>query len=360
MRGNMKEIALDQEELVYSGRIDRKNAKKPEFIFPASSLHFRFWGRKAVLKVENRSLYWDNYAGAVVDGIQKKWLLEKEGQTELILVDEAEDRGHDILFFKRQDGCHKMVLHELMLSQGAALLPAPPVPKRRIEVYGDSVSAGEVSEAVAYTGKEDPVHNGEYSNSWYSYAWMTARMLNAELHDIAQGGIALMDGTGWFREPNGMGMELVWDKVHYVPELGETSYWDFSRYTPDAVVVALGQNDSHPEDYMQENYADTEAVRWRGHYRAFLEKLRSRYPSAYIICCTTLLNHDPGWDDAIEEVCRGLTDEKISHYLFRRNGRGTPGHLRIQEAREMAEELAIYMEATVYGGKKGLVPCEEG
>lgn len=356
---NMREIPLDQEGLIYSGRIDRKDPRKPEFVFPASSLHFRFWGRKAVLKVENRSVYWDNYVGAVVDGVQKKWLLEKKGQTELVLVDEAEDRGHDILFFKRQDSCHEMVLHTLMLSQGAALLPAPPIPQRRIEVYGDSVSAGEVSEAVAYTGKEDPVHNGEYSNSWYSYAWMTARMLHAELHDIAQGGIALMDGTGWFREPNGMGMESVWDKVHYAPELGEASSWDFSQYTPDAVVVALGQNDSHPRDYMQENYEGSEAVSWRNHYRAFLKKLRRQYPSAYIICCTTLLNHDPAWDNSIEEVCREISDERISHYIFRRNGKGTPGHLRIGEAREMAEELAVYMEETVYGGQKEIVPDEE-
>lgn len=33
-------------------------------------------------------------------------------------------------------------------------MPAKPI--RKIEVYGDSVSAGEVSEAVDFAGKEDP------------------------------------------------------------------------------------------------------------------------------------------------------------------------------------------------------------
>ena len=61
------------------------------------------------------------------------------------------------------------------LSIDGELLAPPPVPKRKIEVYGDSVSAGEVSEALDFVGKEDPEHNGEYSNSWYSYAWMTAK-----------------------------------------------------------------------------------------------------------------------------------------------------------------------------------------
>ena len=43
------------------------------------------------------------------------------------------------------------------------------VPKKtdkRIEVYGDSVSAGEVSEAVDFVGKEDPEHEGGYSNGY--------------------------------------------------------------------------------------------------------------------------------------------------------------------------------------------------
>ncbi|MDE7286910.1 MAG: electron transporter RnfD [Lachnospiraceae bacterium] len=344
----MVEICLDREELVYSGRINRRDKSRPELIFPASYLHFRFWGRKAVLTVENRHFYWDNYAGALVDGVQKKWLLKDMGQTEITLMDNDEDGEHEVLFFKRQDSCHEMILCSLHLSEGGALLPPPPVPERRIEVYGDSVSAGEVSEAAAYEGKEDPPHNGEYSNSWYSYAWMTARRLNAQIHDIAQGGIALMNGTGWFHEPDAIGMESVWDKIHYAPEAGKPVLWDFTQYTPDVVIVAVGQNDSHPHDYMKEEPLGLLAVRWRECYKKFLLKLRSQYPAAHIICCTTLLNHDKSWDISIEQVCHELADGKVSHFLFQRNGEGTPGHLRISEAEEMAEELAAYIEEVVY------------
>ncbi|GFI04101.1 cellulase/esterase CelE [Clostridiales bacterium] len=344
----MAEIDLDREELIYSGRIDKRNAKRPEFIFPASYLHFRFRGCRAVLTVENKNFYWDNYAGALVDGVQKKWLLNHTDQTEIILVDDPQDGEHEILFFKRQDSCHEMTLCSLSLSEGASLLPPPPIPERRIEVYGDSVSAGEVSEALPYIGKEDPPHNGEYSNSWYSYAWLTARRLNAQLHNIAQGGIALMNNTGWFHKPHAIGMESIWDKVHYAPEEGFPTSWDFKQYIPDAVIVALGQNDSHPYDFMKEEPSGTKAARWRECYKEFLVKLRCQYPEAHVICCTTLLNHDKSWDESIEQVCHELSDKKISHYLFRRNGQGTPGHLRIPEAEEMAEELAAYMEQTVY------------
>ena len=102
---------------------------------------------------------------------------------------------------------------------------------------------------------------------------MTARKLNARIHDIAQGGIALMDKTGWFHEPDAIGMEAIWDKLHYEPKLGESIPWDFSEYTPDAVIVAIGQNDSHPEDYMKEDIDCERSCLWRNKYRKFLEKV---------------------------------------------------------------------------------------
>lgn len=336
-------VALDRKELVYSGRIDMTNPQKPEFIFPASSLNFRFHGKKAVLFVENRRACWDNFAGAIVDGVQKCWKLNDEGETEIILLEEEEDREHEILFFKRQDSCHEMVLNKLLLSDSSKLLGALPKPARRMEVYGDSVSAGEVSEAVEYVGKEDPEHNGEYSNSWYSYAWMTARKLQAEIHDIAQGGIPLLNGTGWVEPPVYPGMEYMWDKVHYHPQLGEASFWDFSKYTPHLVIVAIGQNDSHPDDYMKDNPEGERADYWKYKYQKLVENIREKYPKAVIILATTVLEHNKNWDRAIEEVCQSLKDDRIRHFLYSRNGSGTPGHIRIPEAEKMAEELTAYI-----------------
>ena len=207
-----------------------------------------------------------------------------------------------------------------------------------------NVSAGEVTEAVDYTGKSDPERQGGYSNSWYSYAWMTARMLNAQIHDIAQGGIALMDGQGWFHEPEQVGMESAWNKIRFNKTFGELTEWDFDQYTPQVVVVAIGQNDNHPFDYMSEDYMCEKAVLWREHYTNLLKNLRQVYPKASIVCCTTLLEHDCSWDKAIDDVVVSMGDNKISHCIFKRNGAATPGHLRIPETYEMARELADYIE----------------
>ena len=37
-------------------------------------------------------------------------------------------------------------------------------------------------------------------------------------------------------------------------------------------------------------------------------------------------------------------DGKVYHFLYRRNGKGTPGHIRIPEAEEMAGELVSFVK----------------
>ena len=337
-------IRPDDKRLSYSGRIDWSDPRAPVFIYPCTSVAFRFAGERLKVHVENRRAYWANYLGCIIDGRQVTLPLPETGEAILEIPVEEEKREHSALLFKRQDACHEVKLTCIEIGEGGTLLDALPKPARRIEVYGDSVSAGEVAEAADYAGREDPEHNGEYSNSWYSYAWLTARALHAELHDIAQGGIALLDGTGWFHAPDYIGMETAWNKIRYQRELGEILRWDFEKYIPHVVIVAFGQNDSNPEDYMKEDFHGKKAENWRRRYRRFLEGLRAVYPAAHIVCCTTLLFHDRAWDDAIGQVVEEMADGKITQYLFERNGVGTPGHLRITEAKEMAAELSAYME----------------
>lgn len=338
-------IEPDNEKLVYCGRIDWTDLKAPIFVYPCTSVEMIFLGDKVRIYIRNYNVYHDNYLGYILDGEQGSVRLLNAGITSFeVETKRSELREHKLLIFKRQDACHVFEFLGLEIVGKGNILPYALKYERRIEVYGDSVSAGEVSEAVDYIGREDPPHNGEYSNSWYSYAWIMARKLNARLHNIAQGGIALMDRTGWFHAPETIGMETVWDKIHYNPVFKKNAKWDFKQYIPQVVIIAIGQNDSHPQNYMAEEYGGAKAKIWRARYGDFLKKMRKVYPEAMIICCTTLLNHDKAWDKAVGDVLQKLKDKKITQYIFKRCGRGTPGHLRIQEAQEMADELAAYIE----------------
>lgn len=342
---NKQLILPDHECLQYMGRIDDRCRQAPVLVFPYTMIRTRFTGRTVGMILKNHRGCWDNYFGFIIDGVQGKIRLPEDcARVCLTLADTLDDGWHELTLFKRMDSCHTVTFLGLSIEKGAQLRRPDPLPQRRIEVYGDSVSAGEVSEAVSFCGMADPEHQGEYSNSWYSYAAMTARLLGAQLHDIAQGGIALLDGTGWFAAPDYVGIESIWDKVQYHPDLGPQVPWDFSRYTPHVVIVAIGQNDSHPYDFMAMDDAGAAAENWRKHYECFIRRLRQTYPGALIILTTTVLRHHSGWDRAIDDVCRSMNDERIVHFLYSGNGALTPGHIRIPEALAMARELAGFID----------------
>ncbi|MDO5521360.1 MAG: GDSL-type esterase/lipase family protein [bacterium] len=338
-------IRPDHKQLQYSGRIDFDNPEAPVFVYPSTYVKMKFTSDTLKLVVENHRDCWDNYLGYILDGVQGRLLLPTSGKVEIEIPIPTKSVSHEVLVFKRQDSCHIVTFYGFKIDDDGCLYRVGKKPERRIEVYGDSVSAGEVSEAVMYVGKTDPQHNGEYSNSWYSYSWMTARKLNAELHNVSQGGIALLDKTGWFGQPEYIGVENTYDKIEYNPALSELKPWDFSLYRPHVVIVAIGQNDSHPVDYMAEDPEGEQAQNWKEHYKSFLETLREKYPEAVIIAATTILCHDSSWDDAIEEVCQSIGDSNLHHFLYTRNGWGTPGHIRIPEADEMSDELSAYIES---------------
>lgn len=340
-----KWIPADHPALQYMGRIDWEDPENPVWVYACTCVRVRFTGRYIKAEVTNHRLCWDNFLGVLVDGIQSKVKLDPQGRQLWTLAENLEPGEHELLLFKRQDACHYLTFHGLYVEEAAAVSAPDPLPKRKIEIYGDSVSAGEVSEAVEYCAQTDPPHNGEFSNSFYSYAWFTARMLGAQLHDIAQGGIALLDDTGYFHAPDYKGMAHCFDKLQYNDQIAPNKPWDFSRYTPHAVVLAIGQNDPHPDDYMSREPQGQQVQNWKCHYRAWVQQLRRIYPNAYIVLTTTILNHHPGWDAAIDQVCQALHDPKITHFLYTQNGCGTPGHIRIPEAEQMGRELSAYLDS---------------
>jgi len=337
-------VLADNRYLQYSGRIDFEDVLAPVFVYAGSCVRLRFTGKSLGVKISNQRSYGSNFVGYILDGVQGKFLLDQDSEQHGYSLGQGLASGeHELLLFKRMDSCHYFTLHGFELEEGGQLLPSDPLPNRRLEVFGDSVSCGEVSEAVDYVGKEDPQHDGEFSNSWYSYSWITARKLNAELHITSQGGAALLDQTGWFCGPDFVGMESIYDKIQYNPQLGAVKRWDFTAWTPHVVVVAIGQNDANPENYMAESYDSEKSVNWRKRYRTFVEKLMELYPGATFVLTTTILGHDASWDRAIDQVCGEIGSPRVHHFLYEKNGCGTPGHIRIPEAEKMAEELSGYI-----------------
>ncbi|MDE6149749.1 MAG: electron transporter RnfD, partial [Ruminococcus sp.] len=193
---NKKFIEADDKNISYMGRVDFSNPKAPLIIFAGSNITIRFKGTAVGAVIVNHHFYNIMDLGVVVDGKEDRIRFEDNEKEIYLNIDESlEDAEHEIILFKRQDATHYFEFKGFAID--GELLPAIPKPIRKIECYGDSVSAGAVCEAVDHVAKCDPEnHQGVYDNAWHSYSMITARNLGAEINNIAQGGIAIFDSTG--------------------------------------------------------------------------------------------------------------------------------------------------------------------
>ncbi|MBO6140656.1 MAG: electron transporter RnfD [Ruminococcus sp.] len=348
-----KLFPCNDSRLLYMGRIDDSKSESYRFIYAGSSVTIRFKGTYIAAVLANTMMSANEMSvGALIDGRLTKCVFDNgwdnhDKQT-VTLAEGLNDDWHTVTMFKRQAAYHYFEFFGFELDENAQIEKYEKNYALKLEVFGDSVSAGEVVEAVEYTASSDPEgHNGQYDNAYYAYPMITARNLNAEIHNNAQGGIAIFDGTGYFHMPESIGVETTWDKLSYYPE-GPYSDWDFSRYTPDIVIMAVGQNDPHCEGQPDRDITDPDYRRkWKDKYMEITRSLMEKYPSAQFVFLLTVLMHDPQWDMAVREVTEELESERVHYLEFTRTGKATPGHPRIYEQYEMAEQLTAYIVNTL-------------
>ena len=340
-------MRYDDKRLSYMGRIDI-NDDGAAFYWPSSQVTAVFKGTYADITVMNRTAYGIITIGYIIDGRKGRIPFSQadDGQFRKIRIvsDLDPEKEHTLTIFKRQAANHAFTISDIDCD--GEFLPCEPEYRLKLEFYGDSVSAGECTEADDFAGSCDPCnHMWIYDNS---YTWQCARLLGASFHNTSQGGIAVFDDTGYFHWPKMIGMESVYDKVCYFPEGGEITKWDFGRYIPDVVVFALGQNDKHNGITDADDidiYDPAVRRRWKDGYIKLIRDVTVHYGDVKIVMITTVLMHDPEWDAAIDEIVTELRGQgyDIHHFLFTGNGAVTPGHPRTSEHAVMAKELAAFI-----------------
>lgn len=341
----MAVFTADNSAFSYMGRVDFSDKSAPMLIYAGSSIRCRFKGTYLKVTLDNVCMHTYTSFGAVIDGLQYKIDMKNEnGAAEYTVAEYLADEEHTLILFKRQAAAH--YFRFISLETDGEVLPANEKYDLKLEYYGDSVSAGEVTEALYYDGHCDPENHGSiYDNSYFSYTWILARRLNAQFYNNSQGGLALFDKTGYFYDKDLTGLETTYNKLSYVPyaPMGLTE-WDFSSYTPDIVVFAIGQNDANPDPkaIFDKEYAE----KWKAKYKEIVLELKERYGNVKFLLITTVLMHDPRWDEVLDEIKEELGDY-VYRYRFNRNGAATPGHPRATEQTEMAVELEQFIRANM-------------
>jgi lysophospholipase L1-like esterase len=322
--------------LRYQGRLDSSDAARYRFDWSATTIEARFTGSRIGVILAG-----DGYFDAWIDGVKVPTLpgpdgilpatthasfkLAPDGKTgpttpaapaRLCLSANLPEliAGFHTLKLRKRSETHWSLTSfgGLLLEPGATLLPLPSRSRRRLEIIGDSYSAGYGNESPSKsdpTGQDASGHscsNEElpgYTNAGLAFGPLAAEQLGAEVQVNAYSGLGMVrhyaGSTAFLPFPSYYARTL-----QSLPD----SPPDLADWKPQVVVLELGTNDFStplgPNDAGR--FASRSALKqaYRKTYREFLATLRARYPGVLIIAAAT----DTWPDDEMTAEVRAIVE----------------------------------------------------
>jgi lysophospholipase L1-like esterase len=246
------------------GRFEYTDPTRPAFTWSGSAMFARFQGTGATLHLLGAA----NQFTVVVDGTVASSVLKfVSGTTDYVLASGLALGVHDVVVWRRTEG-NQGANRFLGLDVADGQLQAPPMhADRRIEIYGDSISAGYGADGV---GPGCP-WSVDTENHYVTYGAVTARELDADLHTVAWSGIGMYRNYGKTdASPDAM-------PYVYARTLAQTAgtLWDFNSWQPHAVVINLGTNDA--------STIGDPGMGYRAAYLDFVRNLRKKYPNTIFL-----------------------------------------------------------------------------
>ena len=330
-------IAPSDDYIQYTGRINFDNPNAPIFYWPGTYIKAKFQGTSLTIKLDDET--GDNYYNVIIDDqVQAPVIIDCErGAQDYVVAENLDDGEHTIWLFRRTEGFSgPTTFLGFVLDVDKKLVAMPPKSHRKIEFYGDSITCGMGNEAADDAEDE----NNAQRNNFLAYGAITARNLDAEYHCIAKSGIGIM--ISWFD----LTMPEYYDRLN--PH-DMTSRWDFSRWTPDVVVINLFQIDSWLIDRLDPVPDEKDII---AAYMDFLGQIRSHYAESHIFC--TLGSMDATRDgspwpryiqSAADQFSQQNNDAKIYTYFF--EYLGFDKHPRVRHHQKNAAELTAFIKEKV-------------
>ncbi len=199
----------------------------------------------------------------------------------------------------------------------------------KIEFIGDSITAGYGS--LGSTGESWSVDN---SDSTRSYAYLTAQKLNADYSVVAESGICAK-AYMWVQDTN---------MISLYPQIALGVAAHNFDYDSDIIVLNLGTNDA---TYLSPQYGGPAyGEQFPADYRALLELVREKNPTAHIICLYGMMGTDSTISNGIVTAIKAMDDENIVYNPFRveANTNGAAGHPNSKSQMDWSDALVRYIE----------------
>jgi len=245
------------------GRHDDSDPAAVRMGWSGVGLVVRFDGTGVTVQMNDQSQYFT----VVVDGAVQPPLATSGGVQDYAVASNLPPGEHVVELYRRTEGSFgPTVVHDVIV-EGELLAPPPVV--RRMEIIGDSITAGYGNEGVEPCG-----FSAQTENHYQTYGAFAARTVGAELHTVAWSGKGMVYNYG---DDVNQPMPELYDRI-VATEEGE---WSFA-WQPDVVAINLGTNDfSTGNDPAGELYV--------GPYVEFVASLRDRYPQAFILVLQPML-----------------------------------------------------------------------
>jgi len=331
-------LAYSDPRIAYEGRIDTARIDAAELYWSGTSIKINFQGEsiEALIR-ESRG---DNYYNVIIDDAPV-FILRPDTLKQYYMLASGLSPGlHSVELFKRTEWDRGTgEFYGFRIGGKAKAKPKSPAKKRKIEFYGNSITAGYAVED--FSGEDSP--DSTFTNNYLSYSAILARHYNAEYRCICKSGIGVQ--ISWFP----VIMPEIYDRIN--PE-DSISTWNFSLYQPDIVVINLMQNDSwlvHIPDHeeFQARFGDVapDETLIVEAYRQFVVNIRKHYPEAHIICALGNMDatrEGSPWPEYVTRAISQLNDNRIyTHFVPFKD---SPGHPTIGEQEDMARSFIAFID----------------
>lgn len=318
----------------YVGRVEFSNPSVARFWNPGVYIRFDYQGDSCEIIIKDE-LPWSrshNYITIIIDDQKEERIQLAEKINNITIGKNLEDGVHHVTICKSTESgigyieflgmwCHK-------------LLEPQAQPSRKMEFYGNSITCGTGSDASIITC--DSLEWHDKHNAYMSYGPQTARMLNSQWMLTSVSGIGMVHSC----------CELdilisdVYDKINL---RANEIPWDFSKYQPDVVTIALGQNDGIQDSTL---FCST--------YIEFVKTIRGKYPEACIVCLNSPMESEElgvilkKYILSIVDNMRQNDDQNVYSFFFSRSyNSGCDSHPDIEEHTLIAEELTEFIKQTM-------------
>lgn len=343
------EFLLDPIKVKWLGRNSYQTATKANFFhFTASGFEVKFHGTElqAELITGTNAVGKEPHLVVLIDGEtnpEDGTLIVMDATKKVYTLASGLEEGvHTVRVLKRSESIDSSTGLSQIITDGY-FVNVDPLKTRKIEVIAASSSAG-FGNLASNTNEPKTTQN---SDGLRAYAYLAARMVNAEINIFSASGWPLLKGP-WTGDNN---IPTAYDYVNVYSSVK----WNHSAYEPDVIIINLGTNDWSYITTLQTDKKTQAILAFEEAYVDFIERINDLHPNASIVIAYGLMNETNVYQPTLNVVQKAqqalpganiysiqLPSVNALEGIGSSNHPSLPTHIRA--AQMLADQLVIWQQ----------------